>query len=269
MKLLARSYIHWKGIDRDIENLVKNCRECQLTQNEPAKVQIHHWEEPSMAWQRIHIDIAGPIQGFYLFIIVDAFSKWVEIIPTKNTTSTCCINKMEEIFATFGLPYVLVSDNGRQFIPSEYESYLKNKGITHKTSAPYHPATNGQAERYVQTIKKSLLKIQGERGDIYTKTLRIKTFLRRTPNSCGKSPYDFMFGREVRTQLHTMFKGSSERIPRDPTYHSLTDIRECGIGERVIARDYRNRQWKWQFGVVVERLGKLHYPFAKCIYNYK
>jgi hypothetical protein len=62
MKLLARSYVHWKGIDRDIENLVKNCRECQLTHNEPAKVQIHHWEEPTMAWQRIHIDFAGPIQ---------------------------------------------------------------------------------------------------------------------------------------------------------------------------------------------------------------
>jgi transposase InsO family protein len=127
---------------------------------------------------------------------------------------------MEEIFATFGLPYVLVSDNGRQFISSEFESYLKNNGITHKTSAPYHTATNGQAERYVQTIKKSLLKIQGERGDIYMKTLRIKTYLRRTPNSCGKSPYDLMFGREVRTQLHTIFRGRSETRPSDHTYHS-------------------------------------------------
>jgi hypothetical protein len=69
----------------------------------------------------------------------------------------------------------------------------------------------------------------------------IKTYLRRTPNSCGKSPYDLIFGREVRTQLNIRFRGNSEITPRDRTYHAPADIR-CGIGERVITREYMNRQ---------------------------
>jgi hypothetical protein len=109
---------------------------------------------------------------------------------------------------------------------------LKNNGIIHKTSAPYHPATNGQAERYAQTIKKSLSKVQGEGGDIYMKTMRIKTYLRRSPNCFGKSPYNLMFGREVRTQLHIMFRGNCERIPRDHCERISHNIGHKGVWNR-------------------------------------
>ncbi|XP_054260334.1 uncharacterized protein K02A2.6-like [Macrosteles quadrilineatus] len=77
-----------------------------------------------------------------------------------------CIRKLRKTFATFGLPLVLVSDNGSQFTSSTFRQFLSANGygVVHKTTAPYHPSSNGQAERYVQTIKKSL-KAMEEEGD--------------------------------------------------------------------------------------------------------
>lgn len=258
MKILARSFVYWKGIDKDIEELVSQCRECRLKQNEPNKVPLHHWEVPTEPWQRIHIDFAGPLHGYYLFIIVDALSKWVEIIPTKTTTSAWCIAKLKDLFVDFGLPDVLVSDNGRQFVSKEFSSFLQQNGVVHKTSAPYHPSTNGQAERFVQTVKKTLHTMDTETGSLQDKILKIKYQLRRTPNTAsGKSPYEQMFGnRTVRTLLHAMLKKKLVQ-PSTPIDHKL-NVRTFKSGQRVQIRNY-NASRRWEFGTVLKRIGHLHY----------
>lgn len=64
--------------------------------------------------------------------------------------------KCREIFTTFGLPQVLISDNGRTFISKEFQFFFKQNGIFHKCTAPYNPATNGLAERFIQTLKQGL-----------------------------------------------------------------------------------------------------------------
>lgn len=256
MKLLARSYIYWKNIDRDIENKVKSCRACRLQQNESPKAPPHHWEQPTGPWQRLHIDFAGPILGHQLLIVVDAFSKWVEVFPTKTTTSAWCVVKLKELFCTFGTPYTLVSDNARQFVSQEFKSYLSSCGATHLTSAPYHPATNGQAERYVQTIKKALRAMEGERGDLTDKLLVVKTQLRRTPNLNGQTPYELMFSRDVRTKLHVMFRPAPRVINPNNT---PPPTRAYSVGDRVQARAYSDQRRRWEFGTIVRRLGRLHY----------
>lgn len=187
---------------------MKSCRACRLQQNEPEKVPLHHWEDPTEPWQRIHIDFAGPIYGYFIFILVDSFTKWVEVIPIKTTTSSWCVQKLQDIFSTFGLPKILISDNGRQFTSQDFESYLSDNGIINRTSAPYHPATNGQAERYVQTIKRALHAMEGERMCFIDKIRTIIMRLRRAPGPNGLSPYMLMFGREIRTKLHVMFRHS-------------------------------------------------------------
>ncbi|XP_047987904.1 uncharacterized protein K02A2.6-like [Leguminivora glycinivorella] len=258
MKLLARSFVYWKNIDKDIEQKVKSCRTCRLEQNAPSKAPIHHWEEPAGPWQRIHIDFAGPICGYQLFIVVDAFSKWIEVIPTKTTTSSYCIKELDQIFDTFGVPYTLVSDNGRQFISQEFQNFMRDNGIVHKTIAPYHPATNGQAERYVQIIKRALHKLEGESGAITDKIRRVKSTLRSTPASSGYSPYLLMFGREVRTRL-------TAKIRAPPKCHAQSapnTNRQFALNSRVQARNYSGSGQKWKFGTVKRRLGNLHYEIA-------
>ena len=159
MKSLARSYCWWESIDKDIEDLSRDCNECAKVRKNPNKVPTHFWERPSEAFERIHIDFAGPFLGLYFLVIVDAFSKWpeVKIIPDLTTDTT--IDRLREFFATFGVPSIIVSDRGVQFTSQQFQTFLKEHGITHKLGTPYHPATNGQVERFIQTFK--LVKVKG------------------------------------------------------------------------------------------------------------
>ncbi|UYV70957.1 K02A2.6-like [Cordylochernes scorpioides] len=75
MKQLARRYCTWKNIDKDIENLVKSCKDCLYTQNNPPKAPVYHWDPPSNNWERIHLDYAGPFRGYYYLVLIDAKSR--------------------------------------------------------------------------------------------------------------------------------------------------------------------------------------------------
>ncbi|XP_061167547.1 uncharacterized protein K02A2.6-like [Saccostrea echinata] len=114
MKLLTRSYVWWPGIDLEIEKLVKSCSGCQKT------APLHPLECPSAPWKRIHIDFAGPFLGHMFLIVVDAHSKWQEVIPMQTTTSTKTIITLRNIFTRNGLSEQLVSDNDPQFVSEEF-----------------------------------------------------------------------------------------------------------------------------------------------------
>ena len=77
-------------------------------------------------------------------ILIDAHSKWIEAFCTSNATSQTVIGELRTLFAQFGLPETIVSDNGTCFVSSEFKAFLQSNGIRHITSAPYHPASNGR-----------------------------------------------------------------------------------------------------------------------------
>ena len=115
---------------------------------------------PDRVWQRIHIDFTGPIMGQMLLIVVDAQSKWVEAILMTSTTSEKTIGVLRDLFARYGLLEQIISDNGPQFTSEEFETLTTSNGIRHIRSPPYRPSTNGEAERFVQTVKRKLKSIR-------------------------------------------------------------------------------------------------------------
>ena len=76
MKLLARGYLWWPGMDREIEDRVKSCLVCQTTTKDPPVTPLHPWSWPEKPWTRVHIDYAGPLEGKMFLLIADAHSKW-------------------------------------------------------------------------------------------------------------------------------------------------------------------------------------------------
>ena len=87
MKALARSYIWWPKLDKHLEDMVKSCTSCQSVKEAPPVAPLHPWIWPAKPWERIHVDFAGPYQNKMFLILVDAHSKWPEVIQMASTSA--------------------------------------------------------------------------------------------------------------------------------------------------------------------------------------
>lgn len=250
MKSLARGYVYWPGIDGDIERLVRTCKGCQLAAKMPARVEPISWPEPEGPWERVHIDFAGPVGGAQYFIIVDAYTKWPEVFRMSSTSAAATVETLREVCSRFGSMRTLVSDNGPQFTSAEFAAFCEGEDIKHIRTPPYHPQSNGQVERFVDTFKRGMRK----QGASTSKDLQL--FLQRyraTPNASAhgnKSPAELMLGRRMRlpldavrpTNTHEASKGTVKR-------------KSLQAGHRVHLRLSRGHEWI--AGTIVERLGKV------------
>ena len=154
MKALARGYVWWPNMDRELENAVKSCQQCQLHQMAPAEAPFHPWEWPDQPWARVHIDYAGPHKGHMYLVVIDAHSKWMAVHVMRSTTSAATIPKLKEIFATHGLPESIFSDNGPNFTSAEFENFLSKK-VKHTKVSPYHPASKVRMDRRSEPLEPS------------------------------------------------------------------------------------------------------------------
>ena len=97
-----------------------------------------------------------------------------------TTSSLATIEKMRQMFATYGLRETIVTDNGPSFTSSEFREYMKENGVVLVNPAPYHPASNGLAERAVQTFKEGMKKMQSEGGRLEARFARFLFSYRAT-----------------------------------------------------------------------------------------
>ena len=190
-RALARTCIWWPGMSKDIARKIESCPICEKYRREHPQP-LSPTPTPDFPWQRVASDLFE-WQGENYLLVVDYFSRWIEISHVNNLTSQCVINSCKAIFARFGIPEVLFSDNGTQFSSREFARFAEYYGFTHLTSSPLHPSGNGEAERAVQTIKNLLRKEE----DPFTALLNY----RATPLLHGWSPAELLMGRQLRTRI--------------------------------------------------------------------
>ena len=211
-KRLARGYVWRPGMDKTLEFAVKTCAECQENQKSPARAPMHPmhpWEWPDRPWARIHLDYAGPVKGKMILVIVDSHSKWIEAHAVNSATSQATIEKLRLVFSTHGLPDVLVSDNGTSFTNEEFAAFVRSNGIKHLTSAPYHPASNGLAERAVQTVKMHSGRIQVE--SVLKLRFHVCSFVTASLLT-GIPPAELLMGWRPRSRLDLLHPDISEKV---------------------------------------------------------
>ena len=201
MKRLARGYVWWPGLDAQIEQLVASCDSCQQHRPRQREVPMSPWSFPSRPWERVHIDYAGPVEGRMLLVVVDVYSKWIDVHITTTTSAAVTIERLRQSFSTHGLPAVLVSDNAAAFTGEEFTTFLSRNGIKHMLSPPRHPASNGQAEAAVKVVKAALAK-DGGGGSLSTRLARFLLAYRVRPHSTtGRAPCDLLMGRMLSSHL--------------------------------------------------------------------
>ena len=209
MKSLARSYIWWPQMDKAIEEMVQSCTVCQASHPSPASAPLHPWQWPDKPWSRLHLDFAGPFLRKMYLILVDAHSKWMDVVLMSDITSCQTIAKLKITFATHGLPKKIVTDNGSSFVSQEFKKFMLQNGILHITSAPYHPSTNGLAEHAVQTFKQGLKRTTG--CSIQDRLSRFLFQYRTTPHTTtGVSPAELLMGQHVRTRFDLLHPDISQ-----------------------------------------------------------
>ena len=143
-------------------------------------------------------------QAKHYLIMVDAHSKWPEVIgPTKTTTADSTINTMRNIFDRYGLPTQVVSDNGPPFQSAEYEELLRHNGIQRILVSPYHPSSNGLAEPFAQTIKYAMeSSVNDPASSIHRWIQNFLLSYSSTPHATtSSSPAKLFLQRKLRTRL--------------------------------------------------------------------
>lgn len=261
MKRLARQHCWWVTMDKDIEEIAAKCEICKVHGASPAQ-EFSKWPDAIRPWQRVHIDFAGPIFGSMWLICVDAYSQYPFICQMTSTTSTDTVSQLSGIFSIEGLPETLVSDNGPQLTSDEFQEFCLSNGIQHVTTAPFHPASNGLAERFVRTFKTSVAKNIEGGISIKNAVLKYLSTYRSMPNHEGKSPSELLHGRKVRTLLTQLpsqtTKQEEEKVNNGTKYK---------VGESVFLRNY-GRGPKWIKGTIEKIIGNMVYiiktEFRKC-----
>nr|XP_056716170.1 uncharacterized protein K02A2.6-like [Euleptes europaea] len=235
MKAVAHSYVWWPGIDAAIEEWVHRCNLCQESQPEMPQAPVHHWKSTHTPWSRVHIDFAGPFQGKVFLIVVDSYFKWLEVLTVNSMMSRVVVKLLRRVFTTHGLPDTLISDNGAQFASAEFREFLQANLIRHVTSAPFHPATNGQAERMVRSTKEALGCLI--HGDWDMRLADYLLFQRITPcTTMGKSPVELLMGRRLKSLLDRIHPDLTSE--RHPVRVDTTAPRVVAMGDTVYARNY-------------------------------
>lgn len=203
MKRRLRSKVWWPQVDRDVENYVKNCRSCILVGVQDPPEEMNRKKLPSAPWEDICVDFLGPLpSGDYIMLAVDYYSRYIaaEILQSITTVNTTfCLTK---IFAQFGIPNTLTSDNGPNLRSVDFKKFCGKFGINNFYTTPFWPQANGEVERQNRTLLKILKIAQLEGKDWKRQMFDFLWMYHATPHSTtGKSPGELMFKRRLRDKI--------------------------------------------------------------------
>ena len=248
---MARQSIWWPGISKQLEELVHNCHDCLKAQKQRPQP-LNPTPLPTLPWQKVASDLFEWKGATYL-LVVDYFSRYIEIARLHRTTTADVVTHLKSIFARHGIPESLISDNGPQYSSREFQDFAKDYEFLHITSSPYYPQGNGEAERAVGTIKNLLKKSD----DPYKALLAYRS----TPLQVGYSPAQLLMGRVLRTVVPTT------RAQREPCIPDLSLVRSKDKENKARQKkDFDSQPTHNQLNQVtllkLNRTCRMHYP--KC-----
>ena len=181
----------------------------------------------------------------------------------KSTTSVATIQELRQLFSSYGLLEMLISDNGPQFTSDEFQQFLRLNRVKHVRSAPYHPSSNGAAERFIRTFKHSL-RAGSPNLPFHHQLMNFLLSYRTTPHASTKmTPAELFLGRPLRTNLDLLHPSVEDSVTRSQAqqkrrHDQHARARDFILGQRVLVQNYRQGP-RWVPGTITNRLGPLTY----------
>lgn len=260
-KQLAREAMYWPNMTRDIESMVKRCAVCQENQPQNKREPLIPHEVPDGKWCKIGADMFE-ISGCHYLLIADYFTKFHVVMEMKNTKCKAITEEFAKLCSIFGKPNEIITDNGPQFVGTHFKDFCKTWGISHITSSPHHPQSNGFIERMVATIKSTIIKCKRSRTNLHQALL----MLRATPiDTHLPSPGELLFGTPLKTTLpyvketgdankEVKRRLSERQMKAKQQYdqNASSDLEPLTKDQNIRIRDFQTG--KWHPGKVIKAL---------------
>lgn len=252
-KKRARELMYWPGMNSDIEKLVSHCEICEKFRRANCKEPLKPHSVPYRPFEKIGVDIMT-FGSVNFLVIIDYYSKWLEVCEMKNTSASEVIDKLKSIFSVFGVPHTVVSDNV-PFNSYVYKKFANEWDFNYAFISPHFSQSNGMAERGVGIAKSIFRKAKEDEKDIYTGLMEY----RNTPISgLDLSPAQIMFNRRLKTKLpitnkllnSELFENIREKLVErqkgqklyyDKTAHPLSELTP---GENVRILNFKQKTWE-------------------------
>jgi len=204
-QLLKADY-WFENIHSKVGKIIQNCLACILATKKTGKQEgLLHPISKEIPLDTYHIDHLGPMPSTqkryrYIFAVVDAFTKFVWLYPTRSTSTAEVLNHLMKQAAIFGNPRRIISDQGAAFTSEDFKSYCKDEEIEHSLIVTGVPRGNGQVERINRILISLLTKLSMLLPDRWHKFVaRAQQYINHVPSrSTGMAPFYLLFGTRAR-----------------------------------------------------------------------
>lgn len=203
LKERLRSKYWYPQMDKIIEHEVKTCFGCQAVTATHQIEPVVMTELPEGPWEHVQADFVGPFgDGYYALVVTDLYSRYPEVEFITSLKCEPVARKFRKIFANYGVPTQMDTDNGPPFNSNQFKEFCHEMGVKLKTGTPRHPKAQGQVESFNKVINK-LVQISKIQKLNYRETVYdLLMAYRDTPHPATKvTPYELLMGRKVKTKL--------------------------------------------------------------------
>jgi hypothetical protein len=199
--ILSQTFF-WPNYERDTTEWTGACDTCQRNSPYNTFRPVVGAFTPNSPNEVVEWDLTGPFRDpdgtlWYILVMIDLFTKWVEAIPIGNTSASTLVECLHSEWVTrYGPPKQLHNDQGSNFMSKEVNDYCNKLGINHTHTTAYHPQGNGGVERVNRTIKEHLSRVKTVNGSWRTALPDVLWAYRLSLHSSTKfAPYYLQFGR--------------------------------------------------------------------------
>ncbi|KAI2655857.1 Retrovirus-related Pol polyprotein [Labeo rohita] len=229
-------HFFWPGLKTRVSRFCKTCHTCQMA-GKPNQVvspaPLYPIPAVGEAFERVIVDCVGRLPhtktgNQYLLTIMCVTTRFPEAVPLRKITAATVTKALVKFFTTFGLPRIIQTDQGSNFLSKVFRKTMKALGISHVVSSSYHPESQGALERWHQTLKSTLRKYCLETENDWDDGIPMVPFAVRDARqeSLGFSPAELVFGHNVRGPLKVL-KDQFLSVGEAPKINVLDFVTRC------------------------------------------
>ena len=257
-KARLRSKIWFAGMDKMVEDKIRQCHSCLITGEAAVTAPVITEPGCEKPWTCLSMDFGSFPDGRLTAVLIDDFTKFPVVELVESTAFSHVKRVLDKVFALMGTPVEIRTDNGPPFQGHEFQSYLRTLNIKHRRTTPLWPQANGEVERFMRTINRTM-RIAVDTGEDQEQALQqfLKAY-RQTPHSTtGCAPSDALLRRDLRDVIPAGPKWKPARIDkagcqekRRITNEKASHTRRAAVpslvvGEQVVVKD-RHPGWKFR-----------------------